>query len=80
MGKTEIQLPDRIDSEIDRLVADGEFLNREKALEELLSRGVSAYESSGASEEEPYDEWGMQGPDERQDPSLQGDTDDTRQF
>ena len=42
MPEVEVSLPDRIDSEISRLIDQGEFLNREQAVEELLSMGVSA--------------------------------------
>ncbi|PSQ33617.1 CopG family transcriptional regulator, partial [Halobacteriales archaeon QS_9_70_65] len=32
MPDVEVSLPDRIDSEIDRLIEQGEFLNREQAV------------------------------------------------
>lgn len=55
MPDVEIDLPDRITSELDRLIQQGEFLNRDQAVEELLQMGVSAYnttEESGRDEEE----------------------------
>lgn len=80
MAKLEIQLPDRIDSEITRLVEDGEFMNREQAIEELLSRGVSAYDTADPTEEEPYEDWGMGAAEGQGDPSLRGDDPDDRTF
>lgn len=80
MAKIEVQLPDRIDSEITRLVESGEFVNREQAMEELLSRGVSAYDTVGTAQEEPFDEWEMGSADERGDPSLEGNDPDERTF
>jgi Arc/MetJ-type ribon-helix-helix transcriptional regulator len=51
MPEVEVSLPDRIDSEIARLVDQGEFLNREQAVEELLSMGVSAYAPAETTDE-----------------------------
>ncbi|MFW5940117.1 MAG: DUF7120 family protein, partial [Halolamina sp.] len=52
MAQIEVDLPDRITVELNRLVESGEFLNRERAVEDLLQRGVSAYDI----EEEPAEE------------------------
>lgn len=79
MAKIEIELPDRINSEITRLVEQGEFVNQDQAIEELLSLGASTYNTSESSDEEPYEEWEMQTAEDQQDPSLQNDsTDDER--
>ncbi|MDG5778806.1 CopG family transcriptional regulator [Haloarculaceae archaeon H-GB2-1] len=51
MTRTEVNISDRLDSQIDRLVAQGDFLNREKAMEELLALGVSAYDTTGEDDE-----------------------------
>ena len=51
MSDVEMSLPDRIDSEIDRLVEQGDFLNPEQAVEELLTMGVSAYAPTEEAEE-----------------------------
>lgn len=69
MPSVELSLPDRIDSEIDRLVAEDEFLNREQAVEELLSMGVSAY---APSEESADDQENLftQMTDDQQDPAA----------
>jgi Arc/MetJ-type ribon-helix-helix transcriptional regulator len=76
--KIEVSLPDRIDTEIDRLVEAGEFVNRDQAVEELLSMGTSAYQET--SPDEPEDEWVMQSAEDQQDPALRDDPDDERTF
>jgi hypothetical protein len=50
MAKLELDLPDRISTEIQRLVRQEEFLNEEQATEELLSMGLSVYD---VGDEEP---------------------------
>jgi len=75
MSKIEITVPDQLSSEIDRMVDQGEFLSRDQAIEELLTRGVSAYDI----EEEPTDELDTelftQAVEEQQDPASQMDQD-----
>lgn len=69
MPDVEIDLPDRITSELDRLVQQGEFLNRDQAVEELLQMGVSAYtttEEEGRQEETLFTE----AVEDQQDPAL----------
>lgn len=71
MAQIEVDLPDRITGELNRLVESGEFLNRERAVEDLLQRGVSAYDV----EEEPTGELDSdlftQAVDDQQDPAMQ---------
>lgn len=45
MPESEVTLPDRVTSDIDRFVESGEFLNWDQAVEELLTLGLSAYQS-----------------------------------
>jgi len=71
MPEVEVALPDRIESEINRLVDQGEFINREQAIEELLSMGVSAYSMSEESTPEEGEELFTQAVEEQQDPALQ---------
>jgi len=78
MPSMEVAIPDRIDSQIDRLVEQGDFLNREQAVEELVSMGISAYstsETSGSSEEMREDMF-SQAVDDQQDPAARTDDDD----
>jgi Arc/MetJ-type ribon-helix-helix transcriptional regulator len=75
MAKVEVSLPDRIDNGIDRLVAQGEFVNREQAVEELLSRGVSAYDTVEESESAAEDLF-TQTIEDQQDPAVTDDGDE----
>jgi Arc/MetJ-type ribon-helix-helix transcriptional regulator len=81
MAKVDVTLPDRVDSEIDRLVEQGEFLNREQAVEELLSLGLSSYDTSTETTSEMDENLFSQAVDEQQDPAIQDDhPDDGRMF
>lgn len=68
MPKVEITIPEHTEMQIAQLVEQGEFLNREEAIEELLTTGLKAYKTSGPSDEEggqtDYDEGGMMGHDD----------------
>jgi Arc/MetJ-type ribon-helix-helix transcriptional regulator len=63
MPKVEITVPEHLEMQIAQLVERGEFVNREEAIEDLLSTGIRAYKTSGPMEdEEPgYEEDGMMG-------------------
>lgn len=78
MPTVEVSLPDRVDSEIDRLVEQGDFLNREQAIEELLSMGMSAYDTTGSTDREANEEWVTQAMEDQQDPAMQDEFDDER--
>ena len=80
MPEVEVDLPDRIESDIDRLVEQGEFLNREQADEELLSMGVSAYDTTEQSTREPGDDLFTQAVEDQQDPAMQDDERDDYTF
>jgi Arc/MetJ-type ribon-helix-helix transcriptional regulator len=56
MSKIKLSLPDQIDSDIQRLVEQGEFLNRDQAVEDLLKRGISAYNVTTEDDESPVDD------------------------
>jgi Arc/MetJ-type ribon-helix-helix transcriptional regulator len=71
MVTLEVALPDRIESDIDRLVEQGDFLNREQAIEELLSLGLSAQEIGDESEAELDGDLFTDAVDEQQDPADQ---------
>jgi len=77
MPKVEVSLPDRVETEIDRLIEQGEFVNRDQAVEELLSMGVSAYDTTeetdtAATDEELF----SQTVEDQQDPAMQDDPND----
>jgi Arc/MetJ-type ribon-helix-helix transcriptional regulator len=73
MATFEVALPDRIESDIDRLVEQGDFLNREQAIEELLTLGLSAQETGDESETKLDEDLFTQAVDEQQDPADQYD-------
>lgn len=73
MATIEVDLPDRISGELDRLVDSGEFLNRERAFEELLQRGVSAYTVDDGPTNELDDDLFSQAVEDQQDPAAQQD-------
>lgn len=70
MPEYEVTLPDRIESDLEHLVDSGEFLNRERAVEELLSLGLSAYETTDEPAGEPGENPFSHVADEQQDPAA----------
>jgi Arc/MetJ-type ribon-helix-helix transcriptional regulator len=69
MPTAEVSLPDKLDSEITQLVDQGEFLNREQAVENLLSMGITVYNDSPSTSEEPGDDVFNQKAAEQHDPA-----------
>lgn len=47
MPKVEITIPEHLEMQIAQLVDQGEFVNREEAIDELLATGLKAYKTSG---------------------------------
>ncbi|TKR28137.1 DUF7120 family protein [Natronomonas salsuginis] len=66
MPKVKLIVPEHLEMQIAQLVEDGEFVNREEAIEELLSTGLRAYKTSGPiDDDEPgFEEDGMMGHDD----------------
>jgi len=67
MPKVEITIPEHLEMQIAQLVDQGEFLNREEAIEDLLSTGIKAYKTSGPmdDDDEPnLEDDGMMGHDD----------------
>jgi len=63
MPKVEITVPEHLEMQIAQLIEQGEFVNREEAIQELLSTGLRAYKTSGPIEEEEpgFEDEGMMG-------------------
>ncbi len=80
VSRIEISLPDQTYAEITRLVEQGEFLDEDKAFEELISMGVSAYDTTEEEPGEVDDELLSQTFDDRTDPAMDDDPDDERMF
>jgi Arc/MetJ-type ribon-helix-helix transcriptional regulator len=82
MPRVEVTVPDRLVSEVHRLVESGEFVNREEAMEDLLSTGLAATAGTGAAEaeEEPAENPFNQAVEDQQDPAMLDDGDDEYAF
>jgi Arc/MetJ-type ribon-helix-helix transcriptional regulator len=77
MPKVEVSLPDRVETEIDRLIEQGEFVNRDQAVEELLTMGVNAYDVEEEDAVPGADEdLFSQTVEDQQDPAMTDDPDD----
>jgi len=78
MPRIEVTLPDDVEVQLDQMVDQGEFVNREEAIEELLSLGIKEHQTVAETEErgEVGFEEEMMATDER---SL-GDDDDGYAF
>jgi Arc/MetJ-type ribon-helix-helix transcriptional regulator len=66
MANLQLTVPEHLEMQIAQLVEKGEFVNREDAIEDLLSTGLRAYKTSGPIEdEEPgFEDDGMMGHDD----------------
>lgn len=73
MPKIEVSLSKKTDTEIDRLVEEGEFLSREQAIEGLLSKGIAVFdtviESSSKMDEDVF----TRAMDDQRDPAMESD-------
>lgn len=63
MPKAEITIPEHLEMQISQLVEQGEFVNRDEAIDELLATGLKAYKTSGpaTSDEPDLEDEGMMG-------------------
>ena len=64
MPRVKITVPEHLEMQIAQMVEEGEFLNREEAVEELLSTGIKAYKTSGPRDDDDsngFEDEGMMG-------------------
>ena len=80
MADTKVDLPDRTVSEIDQMVEQGEFVNREQAIEELLEMGLSAFAPAEEAEVDFEPDMFSQSVSDQGDPAALGDQDDEMGF
>jgi len=74
MSKIKISLPDQAAYDIQRPVEQGEFINRDQAVEDLLPRGISAYATTTEDSDSPVDdEMFGQTTAEQHDPAMEDD-------
>ncbi|MEZ3114377.1 cell surface protein [Halobaculum sp. MBLA0147] len=69
MPRVELNVPEHLEMQIAQMVEEGEFVDREEAIEELLSTGLKAFKTSGPQDEEPgepsgFEDDGMMGHDD----------------
>ncbi|WP_117595500.1 MULTISPECIES: DUF7120 family protein [Haloprofundus] len=76
MSRVELTLPDDLSDRIDILVEQGEFLTRQKAMEELLSMGISTYDTVEEDEIQMEEELFHQAVSDQQDPAMRDEGDD----
>jgi len=76
MPTAEVSLPDDVDIEIRQLIEEGEFINRDQAVEELLSLGVSAYTTDESANQTTDEDLFTQVVDDQQDPAMRNEADD----
>ena len=76
MSDTKIDLPERIDSQIDRFVQQGEFINRDEAVEELLTLGLTAFDTDDEPSRQPGEDLFTQATDDQHDPAADTDPED----
>lgn len=76
MPRVEVNLPDQVNDQIDRLVDQGEFLNRDQAVEELLSMGVSTYDTTDDTTELENEDMFTQTISDQRDPAMREDQPD----
>ncbi|WP_224270839.1 ribbon-helix-helix domain-containing protein [Haloprofundus salinisoli] len=76
MSRVELTLPDDLSDRIDLLVEQGEFLTRQKAMEELLSMGISTYDT--VEDDDPQMEEGLfnQAVTDQKDPAMRDEGDE----
>lgn len=55
MGKIEIDLPEHIEMQIAKLIDEGEYMDRQEAVEDLVSIGIKTMRTSGKQNE--FDEF-----------------------
>ena len=64
MPRVKITVPEHLEMQIAQMVEEGAFLNREEAVEELLSTGIKAYKTSGPRDDDDsngFEDEGMMG-------------------
>jgi Arc/MetJ-type ribon-helix-helix transcriptional regulator len=69
MPKVELNVPEHLEMQVAQMVEKGEFVDREEAIEELISTGLKAYKTSGPQDDdggEPseFEDDGMMGHDD----------------
>jgi Arc/MetJ-type ribon-helix-helix transcriptional regulator len=67
MPKVELNIPEHLEMQMTQMIEQGEFVNREEAVEDLLAAGLRAYRTGGGMEDEDagaFEDDGMMGHDD----------------
>lgn len=57
MSKIEIDIPERLEMQIAQLIEEDEYIDRQEAIEDLISIGIKTLRTSGRRDEEEYEEF-----------------------
>ena len=60
MGEIEIDLPERLEMQIAQLIEEEEYIDRQEAVEDLISIGIRTLRTSGRREEDEFEEGGFE--------------------
>ncbi len=55
MSKIEIDIPERLEMQIAQLIEEGEYIDRQEAIEDLISIGIRTLRTSGRREEDEFE-------------------------
>jgi Arc/MetJ-type ribon-helix-helix transcriptional regulator len=55
MSKIEIDIPERLEMQIAQLIEEDEYIDRQEAVEDLISIGIRTLRTSGRREEEEFE-------------------------
>jgi Arc/MetJ-type ribon-helix-helix transcriptional regulator len=66
MPKVEINIPEHLEMQMTQMIEQGEFVNREEAVEDLLAAGLRAYRTGSNMDEDDgaFEDDGMMGHDD----------------
>jgi Arc/MetJ-type ribon-helix-helix transcriptional regulator len=60
MSKIEIDIPERLEMQIAQLIEEDEYIDRQEAIEDLISIGIRTLRTSGRREEDEFEESGFE--------------------
>jgi Arc/MetJ-type ribon-helix-helix transcriptional regulator len=66
MPKVEINIPEHLEMQMTQMIEQGEFVNREEAVEDLLAAGLRAYRTGSNMDDDDgaFEDDGMMGHDD----------------
>jgi metal-responsive CopG/Arc/MetJ family transcriptional regulator len=55
MSKIEIDIPERLEMQIAQLIEEDEYIDRQEAIEDLISIGIKTLRTSGRRDEDEFE-------------------------